>query len=76
MVAFSRSEPGNIQTIDLEPLAREALRLMRSTIPASILIETQFAQSAPWATIDPAQLHQVLMNLCINARDALGGRGT
>ncbi|MGK0172166.1 MAG: PAS domain S-box-containing protein, partial [Gammaproteobacteria bacterium] len=75
MVAFSRSEPGNVQTIDLEPLAREALRLMRSTIPASILIETQFAQSAPWATIDPGQLHQILMNLCINARDAMGGRG-
>jgi CheY-like chemotaxis protein len=54
---------------------RQAIRLLRSSLPATLEIVPEFAADLPAALLDPVQAEQVLMNLCINARDAMQGRG-
>jgi CheY-like chemotaxis protein len=48
---------------------------VESTLPATVELDTQLAQDLPPVLVDPVQLEQVLMNLCINARDAMGSVG-
>lgn len=75
MLAFSRGTGNEPRPHRLEPLVGEAMKLLQSTLPASIELTTWTEGNAPPVMIDPVQLHQLVINLCINARDALGGRG-
>ncbi len=75
MLTFSRGQRGEPRALQLEPLAKESVKLMRSTLPSSIEFETEFNAPLPSVLLDPVQLEQVLMNLCINARDAMNGAG-
>jgi signal transduction histidine kinase len=61
---------------DLNRVARRTLDLLRSTLPRSIVIEEVLAEGELPVAVDDTQLQQVLMNLCLNARDAMpdGGR--
>ncbi|MBD3671417.1 MAG: response regulator [Gammaproteobacteria bacterium] len=76
MLAFSRSKQGEYIALSTTPLIKETIKLLRPTIPASI--NMQFSQTSEVHKIqaDPIQLQQVLMNLCINARDAISTHGT
>ena len=71
LLAFSRNESGKVSLIELTPLATETLKLARSTIPANIELRANFDQHVGPVLADPVQVQQVLMNLCINARDAI-----
>ena len=75
MLTFSRGSRGQPQPLALGKLIGEFRQLLQSTLPASVEIEMQLAQDLPAALFDPVQLEQVLMNLCINARDAMGSVG-
>jgi PAS domain S-box-containing protein len=75
MLAFSRGDPENSQPLLLQKLLDENLSLMRATLPTSIDIATRIDHSLPAATIDPVQFSQVLLNLGVNARDAVEGKG-
>ena len=68
----SKSEPS---TIDLRALALEVIKLVRGTFPKSIQIQTRFASDLRQVNANPTELHQLLMNLCVNARDAMEGGG-
>lgn len=76
MLTYSRRQPGR-QALPLaaQPLIREALKMLTATIPAGIRIDAHIDGTAPDIAIDPVDLHQILVNLVINARDALDGRG-
>ena len=75
ILAFTRqSEPRRI-VVQLEPVIREALQLLRSTLPAMIEIRTDFAHNIPAVAVDPTQVHQIIMNLLTNAAYAIGDRG-
>jgi len=75
MLALGRTdsvEPDGI--VDLVPIVREVLHLCRQTFDRDIAIEEQLAITTAPVRGDASAFHQVLLNLCINARDALAGR--
>lgn len=63
------------QVQDLAPLVEEFVRLMRAALPSGIAIDTHFVHGLPKVLIDPVHFKEILMSLCINARDALGEKG-
>lgn len=75
MLTFSRGSRGKPQALALGKLIGEFRQLLQSTLPSSVEIDMQLTQDLPSALFDPVQLEQVLMNLCINARDAMDGVG-
>jgi PAS domain S-box-containing protein len=76
MLTFSRGKRGEPRPLSLAPLVKESVKLLRSTLPSSLEIETDLHDAAPAVLLDPVQIDQVLLNLCINARDAVSGAGT
>jgi PAS domain S-box-containing protein len=75
MLTFSRGQRGDPRPLNPMPLVKEGIKLLRSTLPATISLSTYLDEGVPPVRVDPVQVEQVLMNLCINARDAMGGRG-
>jgi PAS domain S-box-containing protein len=75
MLTFSRGQRGEPRPLRLAPLIGETVKLLGATLPSSIEFATRLEEDAPQALLDPVQLEQVLMNLCINARDAMRGSG-
>jgi two-component system cell cycle sensor histidine kinase/response regulator CckA len=76
MLTFSRGQHGEPRPVSLAPLIQEWIGLLETTLPSSVEIRTDLDPEVPEVLIDPVQLEQVLMNLCINARDAMQGHGT
>jgi PAS domain S-box-containing protein len=75
MLTFSRGRRGAPRVLALPPLIAEAAKLLRPTLPSSIELETQLDEEVGAVRADPVQIEQVLLNLCINARDAMRGEG-
>ncbi len=77
LLGFARMGKYRKVSLDLNETIRHVQRLLQRTMPKGIQLVVQPAQATP-PTIegDPGQLEQVLMNLCINAIDAMGERGT
>ncbi len=76
MLTFSRGRRGEPRPLHLAPLVKESIKLLRSTLPTTIDLGTDFAPDLPAVRLDPVQMGQVLLNLCINARDAMPAGGT
>jgi PAS domain S-box-containing protein len=75
MLTFSRGRRGERRAASLAGLARDALKLLRSSLPATLELRTELDDALPAVAADAVQVEQVLMNLCINARDAMDGAG-
>jgi PAS domain S-box-containing protein len=73
ILTFSRRQPQQRRALRLEHAVREALNLLRSTLPATIELDVRLAADAPVVLADPTLIHQVLMNLGTNAAHAMGG---
>jgi PAS domain S-box-containing protein len=71
LLDFSRRSPSERRSIDLGKLAQEVVDLFAQTIDKRIEVEILFAGDLWLAKADPNQMHQVMMNLCVNARDAI-----
>ena len=74
ILAFSRRQTQELQRQPLKPLVNEALRLMRSLLPAGVRLNARLATSPLPVLADATQVQQVLMNLCTNAWQALDQR--
>ena len=72
---FSREVPLHRVPTDLEALAREVQGLLGGTLGPGVALEVVAGGALPLVMADPDQLHQVIMNLVVNARDALQSRG-
>lgn len=76
MLTFSRGQRGEPRPLALAPLIREAVKWLGVSLPSSIELGIGLAPNLPPALLDPVPMEQVIMNLCINARDAMTGQGT
>jgi PAS domain S-box-containing protein len=74
ILQFSRREAGSSVPFALTPLIKEALKLLRSTLPPNVDIKTNLGAVNDRITADPGQMHQVVMNLLVNAYQALQNR--
>jgi len=75
MLTFSRGQRGTPRPLDLTEATQGSLALVRGSLPATLEIRTEFEPAAE-VMLDPVQLDPVLLNLAINARDAMQGAGT
>lgn len=76
LLAFSRKQVLSPQTVDLNEVVGESRRLLSRLLGAGIELHTSLAPSPVTVLADPGQLHQVLMNLAVNSRDAMPYGGT
>lgn len=74
ILAFSRRQPTQTQRQLLRPVVEEALELLRATLPAEVELRLHLSDQPLPVDVDAAQMHQVVMNLCINAWQAVGAR--
>lgn len=70
ILTFSRQTEYKKQSLKISTLLKEALKLLRSSIPSTIEIKENIVSKAS-AIADPTQIHQVVMNLCTNAYQAM-----
>ncbi len=59
----------------MDKIEEEVISLLRATLQSCISIKVETEPDLSPIFIDPIQLHQIIMNLCINARDAIDGEG-
>ena len=76
ILAFTRGREGGRAVINPATLVSEWAIIARETFPRSIQIETETGREIWDLHADATQLHQLLMNLCVNARDAMPDGGT
>ena len=76
ILAFSQGGKGEPQVIQLEILVRDITLFMEETFPKNLQIEKSITMELWPLRANPAQIYQMLLNLCVNARDAMprGGR--
>jgi PAS domain S-box-containing protein len=75
ILAFARRRPAEMRPVDVATAIREDVSLVRAATPANVEIALRLAPDAGAVRADPTQIHQVLLNLCTNARDAMEERG-
>ena len=75
VLAFARGQEGERVVLQLKHLIREMEKIMRETFPKTITLQSHIAPDLLTIKGDATQMHQVLLNLCVNARDAMPDGG-
>jgi CheY-like chemotaxis protein len=74
IMAFARPHQPRREVTDLAAVVEEVLKLLRSTLPATIALTKHLERNVPRALADAAQVHEVVVNLTVNAAHAIGRR--
>ena len=76
VLAFGRGVTGDRALVQLKHVIRDVIKIVSETFPKSITLETDVRKDLWTVQADPTQMHQVLLNLLVNARDAMSEGGT
>lgn len=78
LLAFSRQQPLRVIPVDLNLVLEDATRMLRPVLGEDVILQTRFAADLGTVRADPAQIHQIVLNMATNARHAMpdGGRLT
>ena len=76
LLTFARKVEIITESVRVGDIIEEVVTLLKETFPERIVFSVQADQGLPSIHADPNQLHQVFLNLCVNARDAMPGGGT
>jgi PAS domain S-box-containing protein len=71
ILAFSRQDARELSPLHILPVIKEVIKLLRASLPTSITIEQKLDLSEDTILGNPTQIHQVVMNLCTNAAQAM-----
>jgi CheY-like chemotaxis protein len=71
VLTFARGMEGERIPVQLKHIIKDLIKVLKETLPKSINVKFDIEPDLSIVLADPTQLHQVLMNLCINARDAM-----
>jgi PAS domain S-box-containing protein len=75
ILAFSRTSEQEFRPIQVNILIKEVIKFLRASIPANIEIRQEIESSCGRVLADSIQIHQIVMNLCTNAYQAIGDKG-
>ncbi|MBN1928684.1 MAG: PAS domain S-box protein [Chlorobiaceae bacterium] len=76
LLAFARKQTAVPIVVDIDDIIGASLPILQRVAGEKIAIDWQPSEAGCQVRIDPSQLDQILMNLCLNARDAMSGEGT
>ncbi len=76
VLTFARGMTGERMPVQLKHLVKDLVAVLTETIQKSITVKSSVDPDLWTISADPTQIHQVLMNICINARDAMPSGGT
>jgi nitrogen-specific signal transduction histidine kinase/ActR/RegA family two-component response regulator len=75
LLLFARGSETERRPMPVDIVLLDIVATMQETFPRSITVHTELAHDLPWVVGDRTQLHQVVLNLCVNARDAMPAGG-
>ena len=75
ILTFARKQPSQFGAIQLNNIVTETIRLLNETFPKTIDFRMQLAENLPQINADNNQIHQTIINLCVNAKDAMENVG-
>ncbi len=75
ILSFSRQSDPKREPVNMAPLVKETLKLLRASLPTTIEIHSHIENESGIIEADTTQIHQVLMNLCTNAAHAMENKG-
>ncbi|NTU53677.1 MAG: response regulator [Chlorobiaceae bacterium] len=75
LLGFARKQTVITKVLDLNSAVESSLKMVRRLIGENIVVDWQQSKEKDYVNMDPAQMDQILINLCINARDAISGEG-
>jgi len=75
ILTFARKSEADFRALRIQEMVAELVKMLRVTFPRTIEVHYSCPSDLPQVWMDPSQMHQALLNLCINARDAMAGTG-
>jgi PAS domain S-box-containing protein len=75
ILTFSRQDTHEMKPMRLQPVVQESVKLLRSSLPSTIDIQVRFEEESGSVIGDSTQIHQLVVNLCTNAYQAMRERG-
>ncbi len=76
LLTFARKTDVLFESVNVNHTIGELTRMLEATFPKTVVIRVAGGEHLPTISADPSQLHQAVLNLCVNARDAMSAGGT
>jgi PAS domain S-box-containing protein len=75
MMSFTQNDINKVKSVDLTTLIKESTKIITSSLPSTVGLLTKLDETVPKTSIDPVQLHQMLLSLVLNSNEAMNSKG-